>query len=87
MEYMCAITMDIDALYIVAMDIATRMVTAIYDEALLATLSCLMRKDAPEETSTDYEIIVHCDVYVLFFLCTAARIASLITVVRPSMTA
>ena len=54
-----AILMDVDAILLLAIDIAANMVTALQHQHRLARLLRLMRKDRTKKTTANNQIIIH----------------------------
>lgn len=50
MEYVCPILVDVDALDVLAINVATEVLTLVYDKAFLALLLCKICERNPEQT-------------------------------------
>ena len=59
MEDVCAVLVDIDALYLFTVDVACDVVSLVDNKHLLASFVCLIGKDRTEKTCANYKIIVH----------------------------
>ena len=55
---MCAILVDVDALYILAIDVAAKLRTLVYHQAPLAMLAGEMGKGGPGKTGADDEVVI-----------------------------
>lgn len=64
---MRTILVDVDALYVLAIDIAAKVWPSVYNEAFLALLSGKICERSPEQTGADNQIIVLFHFYIVFF--------------------
>ena len=67
MENMGTIFMDIDALNVLAIDIATQMWAFIYHQAGLTCLMRLIGKGGSKQARPDYQVIVMIHIFNLYF--------------------
>jgi len=58
MEYMRAVYMDVDAVYITAIQITTNMIAFFYHQAPFAPVSCLSGKHRAEKAAANYQVII-----------------------------
>lgn len=63
---MCTVSVNIDSLYLIAVDISAAMIPFLYHKAAASCLSCLTGKNSIEKSCTHQKIVIVLLTHILF---------------------